>query len=465
MSHRRPPLPALLLAAAACLWLAAAALVAGPAPQGPGRDPEIEDASDAQPPGEERLIVTLDTDVRAQLRLAFPEIAGVSRYGGDFGRAARELDATLRNDLEQSGVFEIQGPWAFRVLELTGELGRDFEQYRSLGNELVLLGEVRPERDRLVFEGRLYDLASGQSVLAKRYRGPLDAARRIAHVFADEVIEYASGRRGISQTRIAYTSERGGRKEIWVMDFDGANQRAVTAHRSTSMSPAWSPSSAALLYTSFVNGAPGIYRADLASGRKFPVVTDGDQNISPTFSPDGRRIAFSRALGGNSEIFVADADGSNLRRLTHSPAIDTNPAWSPTGGQIAFTSSRAGNPHLFVMDAEGTDVRRVSTAGNLNDGASWGPEGDRVTYSTRRRGNGFDVAVTDLVTLDTRVLTSGPGSHEDPSFSPDGRRIAFSSNRSGSRQIWVMSADGSDLRGLTGEGSNSLPAWSPYPTR
>ena len=464
MSHRRPPILAFALAAAGCLWMAAAALVAGPAPQGPRQDPEVEDASDAQAPDPERFVVTLDTDVRPFIRLAFPEIEGVNRYGGDFGRAARELDATLRSDLDQSGILEIQGPWAFRVLDLTGDLAHDFEQYRSLGNEILLLGEIRPERDRLVFEGRLYDLASGQSVLAKRYRGPLDAARRIAHVFADEVIEFLGGRRGLAQTRIAYTSERGGRKEIWVMDYDGANQRPVTAHRSTSMSPAWSPSSAALLYTSFVNGAPGIYRAELSSGRKFPVVTDGDQNISPTFSPDGRRIAFSRALGGNSEIFVANADGSGLRRLTHSPAIDTSPAWSPTGGAIAFTSNRAGNPHVFVMDAEGTDVRRISTGGNLNDGASWGPEGDRVAYSSRRRGE-LDVAVTDLVTLDTRVLTSGRGSHEDPTFSPDGRRIAFASTRSGSRQIWVMDADGGNVRGLTGEGSNSLPAWSPYPPR
>jgi TolB protein len=116
------------------------------------------------------------------------------------------------------------------------------------------------------------------------------------------------------------------------------------------------------------------------------------------------------------------------------------------------------------MDAEGTNLRRISSDGNYNDGAAWSPEGDAIAYATRRRG-AFDIAVTDLVSLRTRLLTGTPGSHEEPSFSPDGRRLAYTSNRSGSKQIWVMDADGSNHRALTGQGSNESPAWSPYPAR
>jgi TolB protein len=449
--------------AAAAGWLAAAPAAAPP--QQPAQGPDLEEET---PEGQaDRVQVVLDTDrTRGQIRLAFPEIDGVEAYGGAFGRAARELDATVRSDLEETRIFQIQGPWAFNVLTLTGERGHDFEQYRSLGNEIVILGTLRPDAGRMVFEGRVYDLASGQAILAKRYRGPADSARRMAHTFADEVVQFLAGRRGIALTRIAFTSDRlGGRsKELFVMDYDGAGQHQVTAHRSTSMSPAWTPSQAALLYTSFVGGSPGLYRADLASGRKQAVITDGDFNISPSVSPDGRRVVFARALGSNTEIFVADVDGSALRRLTHSAALDASPAWSPTGAEIAFTSDRTGNPHIFVMDAEGTNLRRISSDGNYNDGAAWSPEGDAIAYATRRRGV-FDIAVTDLVSLRTRLLTGTPGSHEEPSFSPDGRRLAYTSNRSGSKQIWVMDADGSNHRALTGQGSNESPAWSPYPAR
>lgn len=464
--RRRTPLPVLVLAVLALVGFAGVlAAAAGPqaTPNPSPRNPDEPTAGETLE-SDERFVIVLEDNQRAKIRLAFPDIEGVGAFGGEPGRAATLLDGTLRSDLEETRIFEIQGPWAFRVLDLTGDRGHDFEQYRSLGNEIVLEARIEPQRDRMVFEGRLYDLKSGQAILAKRYSGPLDSARRIAHTFADDVVEFLVGRRGIALTRIAFTTTRSGGKEVFVMDYDGANQRPVTAHRSTSMAPAWHPSGRFIAYTSFVGGPPGIYQAELASGRKTPLLTDGEQNISPSYSPDGRRIVFSRALGANSEIFIADADGSNARRITHTQAIDASPAWSPTGSDIAFTSSRTGNPHVFLMDAEGSNVRRISSAGNYNDGAAWNAAGDRLAYATRRRGQ-FDVAVTDVVTLDTAVLTRGPGSHEEPAFSPDGRRIAFTSDRSGSKQIWVMDADGANPKALTGEGRNESPAWSGYPPR
>jgi TolB protein len=473
IARRTAPASAAFALAVALGVLTAVVLVAfvaiGPAlasPQNPSprRDPEA-DAVETLPQDDEPVTLVLEGNQRAQIRLAFPEVEGVKALGGDPGRAARELESTLRNDLEATRIFQIQGPWAFSALTLTGDDGHDFEQYRSVGNEIVLLGSVASEgAGRLVFEGRLYDLASGQAILAKRYRGPIASARRIAHTFADEVVQFLAGRRGIALSRIAFTSDRSGGKEIYLMDYDGANQRPITAHRSTSLSPTWHPNGAFVAYTSFVGGSPGIYRAELATGRKTALITEGSQNISPSYSPDGRRIVFSRALGANSEIFVADADGSNARRLTHTNAIDASPSWSPQGSEIAFTSSRAGNPHVYVMDAEGANVRRLSFDGNYNDGAAWSPEGDKLAYASRRRG-AFDVAVTELASLDTRVLTRGPGSHEEPTFSPDGRRIAFTSARGGGKQIWVMDADGSNPQALTGTGGNESPAWSGYPPR
>lgn len=449
---RRPPFrPAAVLLAA----VAAGAALAGASPAA-AQDQE-------RPPGDGRdVTLILQGGQRPLIRLAFPEIEGLDELRGPLAEAGATLDETLRNDLEQSGAFEIQGPWAFTVLELTGDRARDFELYRSLGNEVIVLGTITPEgRDRLTFEGRVYDLGSGKAVLGKRYRGDTGAARRIAHTFADEVLQYLTGLRGIALTSIAFASNRTGTKEIWVMDYDGANARQVTGHKSTSLSPDWAPGGGRLAYTSFVGGPPGVYVADLSSGVKTPVAIDGDQNISPSFAPDGRKVVFSRALGANPEIFVADAGGGNLRQLTHSQAIDTNPAWSPTGREIAFTSSRGGNPHIYVMDADGSNLRRISFEGDYNDGAAWNPEGDAVVYASRRGGR-FEIARTQLATGETRVLTSGGGSNEGPCFSPDGRKIAFTSTRGGSPQIWVMDADGSNPRQLTSEGRNETPAWSGY---
>lgn len=469
MKIRRPPLSTVPRAILLPLVVALLALSSPPfSPTPPAaaqppeeRQPPAPAAPDPQLPEEGEATVILEGG-RGFLLLAFPPVTGSETLSGDMAAAAREVEDVLRADLEFADLFVVQGPEGFDVLELTGDRATDFELYRSLGNEYLIQANVLREGERFVFEARLFDLADGTAVVAKRYRGAATVARRIAHTFANEVVRGLTGEEGIFLTSIAFTSDRSGYKEIYRMDYDGANVQEVTAHKSTSMSSAWKPDGSGIAYVSFFSGAPAIYFAVLPSGSKSPLVTQGPFNISPGFSPDGRKMVFTRSLGGNSEIYVAGADGDRPRRLTHTEAIDTNAAWSPSGAFISFTSSRAGNPHLYLMDAEGTNLRRLTFEGDYNDGAAWSPEGDEVVYATRRQGI-FQIAVTDVVTLETRILTSGYGNKEDPQFAPDGRHIVFTSNQTGTKQLYVMDVDGGDLRRLTRRGNNESPAWSPVP--
>jgi TolB protein len=424
-------------------------------PPPPPANPEPE----VSPSGDRVQLILDPTKQRPKIRLAFPPFRSGPGFAGAAAQAGREMEETVRQDLQSSGYFEIQGPNELRALPLSGDVQRDLPLFLNAGNEILLLGDLRSEGDRIVFEGRLFDIRSGEAILAKRYRGTTSVARRIGHTFADEVIRHLTGQRGIGLSTIAFTSDRSGHKEIYVMDYDGFGQQKVTGHQSTSMSPAWRPDGGALAYTSFFSGAPGIYLADLGSGRKRPLVSSGSLNTTPSFSPDGGRIVFARSVNGNVEIFVTPVGNESLRRLTHSNAIDTNPAWSPKGGEIAFTSGRAGNPHIYLMDAEGANQRRLTFEGDYNDGATWSPSGDLIAY-TSRRGGRFQIAVTNVVTLATQVITSGAGENESPAFSPDGRKIAFTSRRGGTKQIYVIDVDGSNLRQLTREGNNDMPDWS-----
>lgn len=422
-------------------------------------------SADPASQGRDITVVLPEGNQLPVVQLAFPAVPDLAALAGTAGNAARELERTLRADLDRTGIFEILGPEELAVLALSGDLERDADQYRSLGAAMLLQSEVKLEGDRIVLEGRLIDLASRQTIVGKRYRGTFDLARRIAHTFADEIVLFLTSKRGIALTSIAFVSDRDGNKEIYLMDYDGHDQRKVSGHKSISMSPSWSGAGDTLAYVSyFGGGGPALYLADVASGRKSPLVTEGSLNVSPSFSPDGRRVAFARALGANIEIFVCLRDGSGVRRLTNSPGIDTNPAWSPNGQEIAFTSSRAGSPQLYVMDAEGANVRRVTFQGDYNDGAAWSADGTRIAFATRAERNRFDIAVLDLVTLAAQKLTDGAGSNESPSFSPDGRRIAFSSTRAGGTQIFLLdSRTGGRVEQVTFQGSNSGPDWSPYP--
>jgi TolB protein len=68
----------------------------------------------------------------------------------------------------------------------------------------------------------------------------------------------------------------------------------------------------------------------------------------------------------------------------------------------------------------------------------------------------------NLKSRSLRRLTSDPAIDTSPSFSPDGSRIVFNSDRSGSPQLYVMAADGSNPKRLTfGQGRYTTPVWSP----
>ena len=92
----------------------------------------------------------------------------------------------------------------------------------------------------------MYDVRnpSTQAVVGKVYRGnPTDPqVRKYAHQFADEIVNKLSGgASSITSTQIAFISARTGNKELWIMDYDGSNQHALTSLGSISLTPRWSP--------------------------------------------------------------------------------------------------------------------------------------------------------------------------------------------------------------------------------
>lgn len=422
-------------------------------------------AATAGPQGDAVEIVVTDAGGRTQVRLAFPKAEIDPGLSGVYLDAAREVEQTLRDDLQNDNLFNVQGPTELSVLTLTGQRSHDFEQYQSLGNDVILKVSLKQEDDRIVLDGWAYDAPSQQSILGKRFRGTVQQARLVAHYLSEALHFQFLGRPGIFLTTLAFHSQRDGFQEIYLMDYDGRNQRQISAHKSISGYSDWSNAGDAIAYISYYSGTPSIYYVDLASSRKIPVYREGTLNLSPTFSPDGKRIAFASSSDSNVDVYMCPRDACTApQRLTTSAGIDTNPSWSPDGKQLAFTSSRSGRPNIYVMDIDGSNVRRISFEGDYNDGATWNPSRPEIAYASREN-NSFRIAVTNLVDLSTRIVAQGPESYEEPTFSPDGQRIAFTSRRGKESQIFVMNVDGSNWRQLTHEGNNSAPDWSGFPKK
>ena len=98
---------------------------------------------------------------------------------------------------------------------------------------MLAFGNLGVQGGSLAVQGWLFDVKNAQSpqVLGKQYRETAteDNARLIAHRFADEIIfRLGGGIQGIAETKIYFVSSRGGYKEIWQMDYDGANQKQLT---------------------------------------------------------------------------------------------------------------------------------------------------------------------------------------------------------------------------------------------
>ena len=388
------------------------------------------------------------------------------------GAAATEssdvLSTVVWNDLEYASIYRLVPKHLYRIVgEDISPSSIDYYQWESIGTDILVVGTAEIQQNRLVSEVRLYAVQSQQMVFGKRYEGPASGVRAMAHQISDDILLQAGNYRGVARTKIAFSTDRRGEqsKEIYVMDYDGQNQRPLTANRSLNMTPTWSPDGQALGYITYRNNRPDLHIAFINEARGEALVEGPGMTFTPSWSPDGSKMAFTSTRDGNSEIYVVNTDGSGLRRLTNHPSIDTAPCWSPNGREIAFTSDRAGAPQIYVMGSDGLNLRRISYEGSYNDSSSWSPSRSysEITWASRIERGPFDIVVYNFETQQVRQLTTGRGSNESPTWSPNGLHIVFTSTRTGSSQAFTMNRDGSNQRRLTSVGNNTTPKWSPSP--
>jgi len=405
-------------------------------------------------------------------------VANFKPLAGDAQSTAfkQTFDATLYADLANAGIFDIVS----KSLMPSGTPGAPSEMqlqnYASAPSSaaFVAFGSIGMVGGKLVANGFLFDAKNLQypQVFAKQYsEDPTeDTARQIAHRFADEIIvRLGGGTPGIAETKIYYVKSAGGDKEIWAMDYDGANQHQVTHLGSISMSPRISPDNSRLAFSSLGRNGFQIRMYSLILGRlvNFPEV--GGTNISPAWSPDGREIAYSSSRTGDPEIWISDAGGSLARRVTSFRGPDVSPAYNPkTGAQIAWISGRTGLPQLYIMNTDGSGVQQM-TDGGYATSPSWSPNGQVITFAWDRKygpgaPGGQDIYIMNVATKEWVQLTHDTGRCDFPSWSPDNRHIVYANSPDGRpehmRIMTMLASDGSQKRPLTEGAAADMPNWS-----
>jgi len=271
--------------------------------------------------------------------------------------------------------------------------------------------------------------------------------------------------------KIAFTSNRDGNSEIYLMNVDGTQQTRLTDSAAFEDYPSWSPDGQR---TAFLKQSGGVYSVNLmnADGSNQTQVTTLNpigRAFSIGWSPDGARLVFQDA----GSIFTVNLDGSNRVNLTNSQFASYAPTWSPDGSRIAFVRSLSSHgyyPEIFTMDAStGGSFVQITNSLPYTESISpdWSPDGGQIIFSDAADS----LSNTDSISLinpDGRnyrqILTGGDTVNHAPKWSPDGTKTVF--HRSGfsnpSYQIWAINRDGTGLTQLTTSSQNNFhPDWQP----
>ncbi len=209
-----------------------------------------------------------------------------------------------------------------------------------------------------------------------------------------------------------------------------------------------------IAFTSNRDGNPEIYvmKADGSDVVRLSNVKAYDDQ--PALSPDGAWVVFVSNRDGNHELYLVGVDGKKLRRLTDTPYSEIDPSFSPDGRWIIYTAMAEGDKDIWRLNVESGETE-VLVAG----------EGDQ--FMARMAPDGSLAYVKDggdneVVLLDDGAetnLSRSPGIDTLPTFSPDGKTVYFTTNRGGDYDLVAVGRDGSGLRELITFESTEGRAW------
>ncbi len=378
----------------------------------------------------------------------------------------RQISEVISADLRRSGLFAPIDPNAFIQKITNPDVAPRFEDWRVINAQAIVVGRVTREADgRLKTEFRLWDTFAAQQLIGQQFFTQPENWRRVAHIIADAIYQRLTGERGYFDTRVVFVSESGPRndrrKQLAIMDQDGANLRFLTQGDDLVLTPRFSPNRQEVTYMSFANGEPRVYLLQLETGQRELVGNFPGMTFSPRFSPDGQKVIMSLEQGGNANIYTMDLRSRSTTRLTNTTAIDTSPSYSPEGRQIVFESDRGGRQQLYVMNADGSDQKRISFGDGSYSTPVWSPRGDLIAF-TKQSGGKFSIGVMRPDGSGERILTTG-FHNEGPTWAPNGRVIMFFRQPAGAGgpQLYSIDLTGYNEQRIDTPNFGSDPAWSP----
>jgi TolB protein len=235
-----------------------------------------------------------------------------------------------------------------------------------------------------------------------------------ANLLSDKIYEKITQTKGIFSTKVVFSMNWNGIRQIFLTDFSGKSFKKLTDNKGDSIAPKLSFSRRYIVYTLYLTGSGTALRLiDLENFEDRPIFSSKEINLAGGFDKEDKRLFFVNFDGKLSKIYELNLSDFTKKELYRSRARIVTPVTNFSDDSIAFVSDEYGSPHIFLLNLKDKKVKKISQTPNYATSPSFTIHGTHFVYVGQTNGkNSLYIASTDG--SDFLPLTHGTNSYEDP---------------------------------------------------